>query len=261
MKYVLSVVLLSSIAVSAQNAANVQTGGSASATANATAQQPTVVPAVLNKSVDSKKAKVGDEVTAKVSNDVRTADGIVIPRGSKLVGKVTQANARAKGDGTSAIGLSFDRLALKDGRTLNLVSTIQAVVAAPQPAPAPAVDSMGEGSSGTSRGGYGGPSSGGPIGAVGSAAGGVAGDVANTAGTVAGNTVGGVAQAGSEPLITARTTGVIGIKNVEIQSSANASAGTVLTSDQKSVKLDGGTRFLVSVTSASARESESQPKK
>jgi hypothetical protein len=216
------------------------------------------LPVILSKSVDSKKAKVGDEVTATVASDVRTTAGIEIPRGSKLMGKITQANARSRGDGTSALGLSFHRATLKDGTTLNLVSTIQAVVAAPPPTPAPA-DSMPDASSGP-RGGYGStPSSEGPVGRVGSTAGGLAGDVTNTAGSVAGNAVGGLPQAaGSDPMVTTRTTGVVGIKNVQISSST--STETVLASNDKSVKLDGGTRLLVNVTSASAAQTQSRPK-
>jgi hypothetical protein len=87
----------------------------------------------------------------------------------------------------------------------------------------------------------------------------LAGDVTNTAGSVAGNAVGGLPQAaGSDPMVTTRTTGVVGIKNVQISSST--STETVLASNDKSVKLDGGTRLLVNVTSASAAQTQSRPK-
>jgi hypothetical protein len=258
MKCALFVLLLFSIPVLAQETGNAQAYGNASGETTATAQQPAVIPAILSRSVDSKKAKVGDEVTARVANEVRTANGLVIPRDAKLIGKITQANARSKGDGTSALGLSFDRATLKDGTTVNLISTIQAVIVAPQPTPPPA-DSMGDASAGAG-GGYGtGRASGGPVSGVGSTVGGMATDVTNTAGSVAGNTVGALPQAaGSDSLITTRTTGVVGIKNVQI--SSTASTGTVLSSDDKSVKLDGGTRLLVNVSSASAAQPQSQPK-
>jgi hypothetical protein len=61
-------------------------------------------------------------------------------------------------------------------------------------------------------------------------------------------------------MITGSTTGVVGIKNVQIDSSANAGTGTVLISNENSVKLEGGTRVLVSVTSALVAP-QSEPKK
>ena len=113
--------------------------GNATAQANsataAAAQGGTIIPVELPKSIDSKKAKVGDEVTAKVISDVRSGGAVAIPRGSRLIGKITQANARAKGDATSSLGIVFDRAVLKNGSALSLVTTIQAVIAPPQAAP------------------------------------------------------------------------------------------------------------------------------
>ena len=73
------------------------------------------IPAVLSKSLDSKKNKEGDEVTAKTTADVLSQGQIIIPRNSKLIGHVTQARAKAKGESDSALGIAFDRAILKDG--------------------------------------------------------------------------------------------------------------------------------------------------
>ena len=45
----------------------------------------TTIPATLTKPIDARKAKPGDEVAAKTTEDVRSASGVVIPRGSRLV--------------------------------------------------------------------------------------------------------------------------------------------------------------------------------
>src|SRR6185437_13282251 len=57
-----------------------------------------LIPAELVKSLDSKKVKEGDPVNAKVSMDLLSGGKIAIPRESKLVGHVTEAKARGKGE-------------------------------------------------------------------------------------------------------------------------------------------------------------------
>lgn len=84
----------------------------------------------LRKGINAKKAKVGDEVKAQVVQDVISHGKVVIRRGSKLVGHVTQVKPSTKGDLESHLGLVFDRALLKDGRELNLNSAgIQAMAA------------------------------------------------------------------------------------------------------------------------------------
>jgi hypothetical protein len=227
-----------------------------SATA-AAAQGGTVIPVELPKSIDSKKAKVGDEVTAKVITDVRSGGAVAIPRGSKLIGKITQANARAKGDATSSLGIVFDRAVLKNGSALNLVSTIQAVIAAPQASPPTLGDDSGSGPAG------GGSNSGGDLmgratsttGAVANTAGSAVGAVGNTAGSAVGgagaDVAGNTSLGANAPIVTSRTTGVVGIKGLELNAAASSETGSTFSSSSKSVKLDTGTRLLVNVSAAS----------
>lgn len=241
--------------------ATTQAGGATSQLGSAAAAQGgAVVPVELPKSIDSKKAKVGDEVTAKVISDVRSGGAVAIPRGSKLVGKITEANARSKGDAASSLGIVFDKVVLKNGSTMNLVSTIQAVIAPPQTA-SPSLSDSGAGIQTPSGGGSsgGGDMVGSATGAVGNTAGSAVGAVGNTAGSAIG-TAGGEA-AGSvganAPVVTSRTTGIVGIKGLELNASANSQAsGSVLTSGSKSVKLDSGTRLLVNVSASSPGSAE-----
>src|SRR5579863_995510 len=90
-----------------------------------------VIPVQLSKSLDAKKLKAGDPVEAKTAVELRTGTGTVIPRGSKVTGHITQAEARSNGGSQSSLGMTFDHIALKDGQQVPLKTTIQAVAAPP----------------------------------------------------------------------------------------------------------------------------------
>src|SRR5262249_26435743 len=90
--------------------------------------------ATLEQSLDSKKLKVGDPVKARVTEDVRIDNNTVIPKGSKLVGHVTQVSARSKGDADSSLAVVFEKAELKGKQEVPIRATLQAVAAAPAPA-------------------------------------------------------------------------------------------------------------------------------
>lgn len=191
----------------AQDAATATESAQASAansTASASAAQATAVSAVLNKRIDSKSAKVGDEVTAKTTSEARFADGTKIPKGSRLVGHVTAVEPRSKDNRDGHVAFCFDHAQLKGGQEMT-VSVLMHSIAAPAALSASAMDAedpMGGGGGGLGGGGGSMPSRGGG-GAVGGAAAGAGGAVRG-AGGVAGNTVGGLA-ANTEPAIGATT--------------------------------------------------------
>jgi len=89
----------------------------------------TTLNAQLSRSLDSKKAKPGDMVTAQTTEAVKVDGKIVIPNNTKLVGHVTRASARAKGDADSVLAVQFDRAVLKDGHEMPLQVTLQAMAA------------------------------------------------------------------------------------------------------------------------------------
>src|SRR5882757_11452139 len=86
--------------------------------------------ASLNSSLDSKKSKPGDAVTAHTTENVKSQERTVIPKGTKLVGHVTKASARAKGDSESELAIVFDRAILKNGEEVPLHVAIEAMAAA-----------------------------------------------------------------------------------------------------------------------------------
>ncbi len=90
-----------------------------------------VIPASLNTVLDSKKRNAGDQVEAKTAAPVHLPDGTLIPRGAKLLGHITEAKARSKGDTESSLGLVFDSIAAPGGRTIKINASPRAV--APNP--------------------------------------------------------------------------------------------------------------------------------
>jgi hypothetical protein len=96
----------------------------------------TTLQAELTKSIDSKKVKSGDEVSARLMQDVKTADGrIVIHKGSKLVGHVTEAQGKTKENAVSRLGVVFDKAVLKGGQDVVFRGVILSMTAPAEPPP------------------------------------------------------------------------------------------------------------------------------
>ena len=84
------------------------------------------IHAVLDKIVHPKKVKVGDEVVARMTDSTKLKDGTELPKGTRIVGKVTEVKMKADKEGPSKLGLLFDKAQLKEGKevpvTMALVS-------------------------------------------------------------------------------------------------------------------------------------------
>lgn len=97
-------------------------------------QQPNVktvqlqlITGELEDKLDSRSAKQGDSVVLKTREDVKIPDGTAIPKGSKLVGHVTNVQPRAEGKENSQITLQFDRAEVKGGPSLPIESVLESV--------------------------------------------------------------------------------------------------------------------------------------
>ena len=236
------------------NSATSATAGAAGQTATANGQAQQTLQAELTKSIDAKKAKTGDKVEAKTIGAFKGAGDVNIPKGSKLIGHVTDVKARAKGSEESALGIAFDNAVLKSGRTVPLHALIMAA-AAPRPVAPPTADS---GMDSASNAGASAPagSAGGPLGHVGNTVGGVAGSAGNAVGGVASQTTGAVGAMGSDvgsTLGTRNTAGlnagnVAGLPGVSLSAQAsNQTNGSVFRSSSQNIKLDSGTTLLLKV--------------
>ena len=118
-----------------QTQASANTSASTSASAqngqgNGSLASGTAFNAALSSPIDSKKCKPGDPVNAHNTEAVKTEGKTVIPKGAKLVGHVTQASARAKGESESSLGIVFDKAILKNGQEIPLNAGIQAIASA-----------------------------------------------------------------------------------------------------------------------------------
>jgi hypothetical protein len=219
------------------------------------------VQAELTKPVDVRKNKPGDEVVAKTTQDVKSDGHVVIPKGSKIVGRVTQAQARAKGQEESQLGMAFDHAVLKDGTQVPAAFTIQAIGRSESEAAAATAaetDSMMAGGNAggmTSGGGNAGMQGRGGLGGVTSTAGGVvnstgsvAGSTVNTAGSAGAGVTGG-ATGGVTGNLGATSQGVVGLPGMTLSSATSnmAGVGSVISSKESNVRLDSGTRMVLGV--------------
>ena len=261
-----------------------QASGNASASTSASAQNGqvngslaagTAFNAALSSPIDSKKCKPGDAVNARTTEAVKSEGRTVIPKGSKVVGHVTQASARAKGESESALGIVFDKAILKNSREIPLSVGIQAIAAAQNNASAAGSDmdmtgSMGASAAGSGRGALGGVTSaaGGAAGAVtntaanvGGAAGGAVNSAANAGGSIAGASRGAVGGLNAAGQLTSNSQGVFGLNGLNLSAAvSNSTQGSVITSAGKNVHLDNGTRMLlVSQTQAGGQGASKQP--
>jgi hypothetical protein len=230
-----------------------------SATGSASLANGTTLNAVLTKPVDARHARPGDEVGAKVTQDVKSDGKVVIPKNSRLVGHVTEAKAKSEGSAQSSLGIVFDHATLKNGNEVPVHAVIQALASAQSTAAAnaamePMSAPMGGSGSGRSGGGLvGGVGS--TVGATAGAGTGVAGNLGHTSGgvvntstNVAGSAAGNVGGLNAAGQLTSRSTGVIGMSGLQLASQAtNSTQGSIVTSTSKTVKLDSGTQMLLRV--------------
>jgi hypothetical protein len=208
-------------------------------------QAGSTVQAELVKPVDAKKTKAGDEVIAKTTHDVKSGGHVVIPKGSKLVGHVTEVKARTKEQATSELGIAFDHAILKNGTQMPLALSIQAIGRGRADAAAMEDDTMATGSAGA-MGSSGAAASGGLLGGVRSTAGGVVNSAGSTAGAAVNSagTAGGIAS-GS---LSASSQGVIGLPGLSLSTQTSTSANaSVISSQGNNVHLDSGTEMILRV--------------
>ena len=221
-----------------------------------------VIPVQLTKTVDAKKVKKGDEVVAKVTQDLQATSGqVIVPKDTKVVGHVTEAQKRSKEQKESQLAISFDRVDIKGGEPMQLPMSIQAIIAPPNPNPSNDNNPGGSNQEPTSSpsagtaaasGGYGGR------GAMGGNAGSApaqpsAPENSGNAPSQSQNS------AAARPQITGETRGVVGISNLTLAAAPDASQGSVVTSEKNNVKLEDGTFMLLKVNPDGAQSPVTTP--
>ncbi|MBV8113819.1 MAG: hypothetical protein JO300_03700 [Silvibacterium sp.] len=245
--------------------AGTSTAGQANTSStSASAAQATNLSAELTKKVDTKNAKVGDEVVARTTSAARLSDGTKLPQGTRLLGKVTDVQERSADRKTSRLAFTFDRAVMHNGNTIPIHATVMSL--APPAAVATNIQSddnamAGAGPVAVSGGGRTSASGGGLLGG--------AGGTLRGTGNVVGSTVGGVTSttaqtlhttantaqsAGSEGLNTVGATAsaaqmrVSNLPGVNFDSAAGASDSAALNAQGKNISVASGTQMMLSVS-------------
>jgi hypothetical protein len=193
----------------------------------------TGIYAELNGGVDSKKAKAGDAITLHTTEAVKSSDGrMMLPKGTKMIGHITQSEAKAKGADQSTLGLAFDKAVLKDGHEVPLNVMVQAIGA-------PVSHSVDPGASLPESGVAQGTVRSSPMGG-------------RSTPTDPQPPTGGVSSGATGPDVNPQgqlgpsNHGVVGMRGLTLnRATANNALVAVVTSDGKNVHLDSGTRFLL----------------
>lgn len=89
--------------------------------------QGTFLVAELAKSIDSRKAKAGDMVKAKVTQDLISNGHVVIRRGTKLLGHITEAKPSWADEPQSILGVVFDGVEQKGAEKMSFNAVLEAV--------------------------------------------------------------------------------------------------------------------------------------
>ncbi len=218
-----AVLAVLSISLGYAQEATPQAGGSQGTTAqaapsNSDNQIKGSFPVRLEKSIDSKKLKEGDTVVCQTVTAVHSRSGLMIPSGSKVIGHVTQAQARSKGNSDSTLAIAFDKIEYSKGEEIPMKGTLQAVApslggaALDTSASPPQLSTASHGAAGGSSGGSSPP----PTSSM----------------QISGPSSG-------TPILRPSSQGVLSVKNLQLD------ANGVLTSPGKEVKLDSGMQLLI----------------
>jgi len=225
-------------------------------------QSGTQLAAQLENTLDARHAKAGDRVVMKTTQAARQNGEVVVPKGSRLIGHVTDVQQRTRSDNESVIGIAFDRLQ-NGSMDVPITATIMSITQAHARAQSVASDEMfgsqtmtssSSSSRSSTSAGSGQRGGGGLLGGVGNTVGGVVNTTTSTAGNVAGGATTAVGSTvGATTNATANTTGNLGgtLRGLQITQSSNASAagGSTLSLTGGNLRLESGTTFNLSVSS------------
>lgn len=207
----------------------------------------TKISAQLESAVDAKTAKPGDEVVARVTQNVKQNGKVVVHKGDRLKGRVTNVRSAANAHEGSQMAVNFDHLVSGESTT-QLNAVVSAVLsthgigsasndAMPmlEPNSEPMMSGGGRGSGGGGGGLLGGATAG-----VGS----TVGAVGSTAGNL-GSTVGGAAQTTVSSATRAGLSTPAKMIHIDSGAQADSSAGltSALSTRQGNLRLESGTRM------------------
>jgi hypothetical protein len=209
----------------------------------------TAINAELDTSIDSKKAKSGEAVVAHTTEAMKATDNReIMPKGTKLMGHVTQAESRSNGGTETKVAIQFDKAKLKDGQEVPLANfTIQAL-AAPSNATSAFANDNDRMTTPSNTPGANNPSMSGSRGTRPDATPSARPDPTPNAQSYPRGEPNGTS--GTQPNaagpLPSGARGVYGLQGVRLATTgAGGAEGSVITSDGKNLHLDKGTRLLL----------------
>jgi hypothetical protein len=207
-------------------------------TPHASQVQGASVTAELTKGIDTKRAKVGDEVNAKTTNEAKLPDGTVLPKGTKLTGNVVDVTAKSKEQKNSHLVISLNRLVMKDGSDKPIHAAVTSVTAPASNQMADMPMSSGGGSA--------------PSGSAGSAGGGSATSSAPSTPSLPSSSMSSQAQSAEGGVLKSTNDRVpVGnLPNVVLSAPSTPQSAGVLDGVGENISLQSGTKLTVNVAPA-----------
>ena len=211
----------------------------------------TSVHTELATKVDSKNALVGQEVSTRLTENAKLADGTALPKGTKLAGRVSEVQAMENG-GRSLLAMTFDHAEMKGGKTLQVRCVMQML--GPPPSVAMSNSAMapmpgepilvGPTSTGSRSGGNNTGAAGGSGRQGGRTVGGVSPVTRGSLEPVTPAPGGAVAAAGERVSAAPRPTGLPG---VALSTASTAYSSGTLLSSGRNITLESGTQITLGV--------------
>ncbi|MGA3349712.1 MAG: hypothetical protein ABSC33_11880 [Candidatus Sulfotelmatobacter sp.] len=192
----------------------------------------TLIRVELEKPIDAKKAKVGDEVIGKTTDDLNSTPPGLATKGCKVVGHIMEVSPR-QGDSVSTLRVAFDKLILKNGSDMALPAAIKAIGFAEAFDPATNSEAIGQMGSG-------------PGIRTAQAPGGVIGSGSGDPTQYAGQRMPSGASNSANAKLPFNAKGPVGMSGVEL-SSAGGTQGSTLSSKKHNVKLESGMQMILRV--------------
>jgi hypothetical protein len=198
----------------------------------------TLIRVKLDKTVDAKKAQVGEQVVAKTMDDLNSVPPGLATKGCEIIGHVVEITQH-QGDTASTMRIVFDKMVLKNGTSMALPAFIQAVGFADQFNPATNIEAINR--MGGTPGGQG-TSEPGSVTASGSAPSqiGAGGGNPNMYGGGRMPTGGGSNPDAKMPY---NAVGPVGMPGIELKQ--GTSKDSILSSKKKNVTLEGGMQMIL----------------
>lgn len=262
--YLSSILIMAAAGIClAQTNSSARAGGRSSSTADSgkaiSLNNMTAVDTQLQNTIDVKNAKVGDPVILKTTKAVKENGETIIPKGSSLIGRITEVKEGTKDNAGSKVGMIFDRIEGKNLSAPVAASIMSIVNTRSTAAVGDTLDStMSNSSQSSASTSGGGGSSGGLLGGVGNTVGGVTNTVGGLTNTAT-QTLGGVTNTAGQTLGSA--TGTLGrtVNGIQISNavSGSANSSTELSAPGKNLKIDKGVTFQMQLSNQGGSATQS----